>query len=385
MATSLLTCLFLVVGGVGGVREHGGGRELQLQEGDVEKFHLILANKVHIQADRRIPTLAIDSICKHHPRANITVYDTTGYNDVSFEPKFQNALRSKGCNVQKKNIDIREYIAELPIHTWVQENWADFSSGYGFESDLLRLALLYKEGGWYLDTDILLLKPMPKVENAAGFWHKCGVNNAVLHSTKGNSLLLKVMAKIPKFFNKHQWVSIGPYMLTSVFGGHRCPENYTHQAVASSSPSECIDILPRTAFYYVGVGNTRPLFNTTDGETYNSAKKRMGDMFLLHFWNSQSKMLKIQKDSIMDRLHRENCVVCQCCSPSDDAMLPQPRPHAMFEEQLKVEASRESVRDFFMASKGESSSEHVSPPELKMPIFEDQKFFKNCPFPKDSK
>jgi hypothetical protein len=64
--------------------------------------------------------------------------------------------------------------------------------GYIVASDLFRYKLLYEKGGWYFDTDCLLLKPLTPLfdrDYVFGWELETSVNNAVLKFPKGDELL----------------------------------------------------------------------------------------------------------------------------------------------------------------------------------------------------
>jgi len=66
------------------------------------------------------------------------------------------------------------------------------AAGYRETSDLFRYKLLYEKGGWYFDTDCLLLKPLTPLfdrDYVFGWELPIEVNNAVLKFPKGEPML----------------------------------------------------------------------------------------------------------------------------------------------------------------------------------------------------
>jgi len=65
-------------------------------------------------------------------------------------------------------------------------------SGYSRAADLFRYKLLYEKGGWYFDTDCLLIKPLTPLfdrDHVFGWASATVVGNAVLKFPKGDAML----------------------------------------------------------------------------------------------------------------------------------------------------------------------------------------------------
>ncbi|KAL4585589.1 hypothetical protein LXL04_010212 [Taraxacum kok-saghyz] len=90
-------------------------------------------------------------------------------------------------------------------------------------SNLLRLCLLYKYGGVYLDTDVIVLKSFSKVKNSIGAqtidqnsknWSR--LNNAVMVFDKMHPLLYKFIEECTLTFNGNKWGHNDPYLVSRV-------------------------------------------------------------------------------------------------------------------------------------------------------------------------
>ncbi|CAJ1804782.1 unnamed protein product [Sphenostylis stenocarpa] len=86
-------------------------------------------------------------------------------------------------------------------------------------SDLIRLADLYKNGGVYLDTSFVVLKPSAGLRNsiaaqsmASRNKHWTRLNNAVLRFDMNHPLLLRFSNELVLAFNGNKWGHNGPYM-----------------------------------------------------------------------------------------------------------------------------------------------------------------------------
>jgi hypothetical protein len=69
---------------------------------------------------------------------------------------------------------------------------------WAYLSDYVRLQVLAKEGGVYLDTDVELLKPLDNFMDSSfhiGYMHNCALGTAIMISPATHSLLARLIAK----------------------------------------------------------------------------------------------------------------------------------------------------------------------------------------------
>ncbi|XP_057462389.1 uncharacterized protein At4g19900-like [Actinidia eriantha] len=178
-------------------------------------------------------------------------------------------------------------------------------------SNLLRLALLYKYGGVYLDTDVIVLKSFTKLRNSIGAqtidletrnWSR--LNNAVMVFDKNHPILSKFIEEFALTFDGNKWGHNGPYLVSRVIsrlqGRHECHH---------------LNVLNPIAFYPVDWSRIRGLFRGPRNGTHskwlrgklNHIRERS---YAVHLWNRQSKKLVIEEGSIIGRIMRDCCVFC---------------------------------------------------------------------------
>jgi len=106
---------------------------------------------------------SIESAAFHNPNAMIYVYSLSAKFD-----KFDLTNRYSNINIRYLNIPM--LFNQTPLMSWWQ-NGAIKQSSYKTVhlSDALRLALLYKYGGFYSDTDTITLKSFSDLMNYNGF------------------------------------------------------------------------------------------------------------------------------------------------------------------------------------------------------------------------
>uniref|UniRef100_A0A5B6YVK3 Putative lactosylceramide 4-alpha-galactosyltransferase n=1 Tax=Davidia involucrata TaxID=16924 RepID=A0A5B6YVK3_DAVIN len=177
-------------------------------------------------------------------------------------------------------------------------------------SNLLRLALLYKFGGVYIDTDVLVLKRFVKLRNVIGAqtmdvetgnWSR--LNNAVMIFDKGHPLLYKFIEEFAHTFNGNKWGHNGPYLVSRVVSR------------VNGRPGFDFKVLPPVAFYPVDWSRIRGLFRGPRNETHlkwlrGKLRHIRSQSLAVHLWNRQSRKLKVEKGSIISHIMSDCCVFC---------------------------------------------------------------------------
>ncbi|KAL0856856.1 hypothetical protein Bca101_062010 [Brassica carinata] len=184
-------------------------------------------------------------------------------------------------------------------------------------SNLLRLVLLYKYGGIYLDTDFIVLKSLTHLHNVIGAqavdpvtkqWSR--LNNAVLIFDKNHPLLEKFINEFSRTFNGNKWGHNGPYLVSRVVA---------RLNTSSSSTDLGFSVLPPSAFYPVDWIKVRRFYRASvNGSEVNWSRKRLTHLrkhsFAVHLWNRESKKLRVEEGSIIHQLMSESCIFCNSSS-----------------------------------------------------------------------
>ncbi|GLJ40756.1 hypothetical protein SUGI_0842690 [Cryptomeria japonica] len=177
-------------------------------------------------------------------------------------------------------------------------------------SNISRLAVLYKYGGIYIDSDVIILKSMAKLRNVIGAqsvdplgqWNR--LNNAVLVFEKGHPLVWEFIEEIARSFNGSQWGHNGPYLATRVV------RKITHRS------DVLFHILSPVAFYPVNWNQIPKFFTnrTADSVEGNWRGVKMLQMekasYALHLWNKHTKNLCVEEGSIIHQIFSKCCLLC---------------------------------------------------------------------------
>ncbi|KAK9714719.1 hypothetical protein RND81_06G114400 [Saponaria officinalis] len=182
-------------------------------------------------------------------------------------------------------------------------------------SNLLRLALLYKYGGIYMDIDFIVLKRLNKLRNSIGAqmvdqktkkWSR--LNNAFLIFDKKHPLLSRFIEEFALTFNGNKWGYNGPYLVSRVV------ERLNGTMGLLEGPMN-ITILPPRAFYVVDWVRIGSLFEKPKDELHlqwinDKIKQIEEESYGVHLWNRQSRRIRVEDGSIISHLVKRSCVFC---------------------------------------------------------------------------
>lgn len=178
-------------------------------------------------------------------------------------------------------------------------------------SNLIRLAILYKYGGVYIDTDFIVLQELTRLRNSigaqsidptSGVWTR--INNAVMVFDRKHPLLFKFMEEFALTFDGNKWGHNGPYLASRVVRRLQRRKGYN------------FTVLPPLAFYPVDWTKIGGLFkkpeNRDEGRWVEGKLLQLSeDTYGVHLWNKQSREMKIEEGSVMGRLISNNCLICR--------------------------------------------------------------------------
>nr|DAD28456.1 TPA_asm: hypothetical protein HUJ06_029924 [Nelumbo nucifera] len=264
---------------------------------------------------RRREFFALESLFKAHPNGCLIILSRTL--DSRHGKRILEPLQHGGFKVLAVTPDLPYLFENTPAIAWFDEikngrkDPGEIPLAQNL-SNLLRLAVLYKYGGIYLDTDFIVLKKLSGLRNSIGAqsmdetgnWTR--LNNAVLIFDKNHPLLLKFIEEFSLTFNGNRWGYNGPYLVSRVIERmQKKNPGYEHN----------FTVLPPMAFYPVSWNRIGGFFKRPENPAMSrwiSTKLRQlsGETFGLHLWNKQSGRLRIEEGSIIGKLISDHCVIC---------------------------------------------------------------------------
>lgn len=262
---------------------------------------------------RQRELFAIESLFKWHPSGCLLIVSKSI--DSSRGTQLLKPFSDKGFRVLAISPDFNYLFKETLAEAWFDNlkkgniRPGKVSLGQNL-SNLLRLALLYKFGGIYIDTDIIVLKNFSKLRNSigaqtvdseTGSWSR--LNNAVMIFDKNHPLLLKFIEEFALTFNGNKWGHNGPYLVSRVVSRVSGRAGYN------------FSVLPPPLFYPVGWGKVHGLFRGRWDEAHSkwlASKLRhiRKESFCVHLWNRHSRKLEVEEGSIIAQIMLDTCLFC---------------------------------------------------------------------------
>ncbi|XP_061375568.1 uncharacterized protein LOC133317704 [Gastrolobium bilobum] len=256
---------------------------------------------------------SVESLFKSHPKACLVIVSESLDSDTG--TRILRPFVNNGFRVIAIAPDFNYIFKGTHAEAWFNRlkngnvNPGEVSLGQNL-SNLLRLALLYKFGGTYMDADVMVLKSFSKLRNVIGaqnFDVKTGkwsrLNNAVLIFDKKHPLLFKFIEEFALTFDGNKWGHNGPYLISRVISR------------VSGRPGFNFTVLPPSAFYPVDWRGIGSLFGGPRDELHSKwLVKKMEQIrkesLAVHLWNRQSRNLEVVKGSIVDSIISSRCIFC---------------------------------------------------------------------------
>lgn len=280
------------------------------------RFFMTWISSFDLFGDREL--FVVEALFKSHPNGCLIIVSNSL--DSIRGKRILRPFVNKGFWVTAISPDFSYLFENTVAEPWLNQlrggnvNPGEISLGQNL-SNLLRLGLLYRFGGIYIDTDVVVLKSFEKLRNVIGAqtidvetrnWSR--LNNAVMIFDKGHPLLYKFIEEFALTFDGNKWGHNGPYLVSRVVSR------------VTGRPGYNFTVLPPIAFYPVDWTRIGGFFQRPRYEIdliWLEAKLRHihRQSYAMHLWNKQSRGLKVEEGSIIKQIMSENCVFCNDIVP----------------------------------------------------------------------
>ncbi|XP_054778814.1 uncharacterized protein At4g19900 isoform X2 [Prosopis cineraria] len=250
----------------------------------------------------------LESLLYHHRDVCVIVFSETIELDF-FKYNFVN----DGYKVAVAMPNLDELLKDTPtqIFASIWFEWRQINFYSTHYSELIRLAALYKYGGIYLDSDIIVLKPISSLNNSVGMEdHIAGsaLNGAVM-AFRRHSLFIKECLR--EFYLTYDDTNLrwnGADLLTRVARNFLKGRNkYVKQMELQEQPSYMffpISSQNITRFFMA------PTSGTEKAQQDSLFRKIFHESLTFHFWNSLTSALVPEPESLVARLINYYCIRC---------------------------------------------------------------------------
>ena len=154
---------------------------------------------------------SVESIFRHHPTADLVIHSNT------LSQSIFDVMTESGYSITVSPYDIEDLLTGSPAAKFL-EQLDDAKHGTFWvynEANLLRLLFLYFHGGLYMDTDIILVRPLDSLtKNAFGYQDQT-LNNAIIMFDKGHPFLKLCLEQFVENYNGEIWAFNGPERISA--------------------------------------------------------------------------------------------------------------------------------------------------------------------------
>ncbi|KAK7256881.1 hypothetical protein RIF29_30437 [Crotalaria pallida] len=275
-------------------------------------FHMTWFSPAQFFGEREF--LTMDTLFKAHPKGCLLIISRSM--DSKHGYRILKPLLDRGFKVYAITPDLPFLVKDTPAEAWLEEmKSGNKDPGYiplsQNLSNIIRLALLYKYGGVYMDTDIIVLKDFSNLRNAIGAqsvnsatkkWNR--LNGAIMIFDLHHPILLDFMQEFASTFDGNKWGYNGPFLVSRVIGR------------VGNTPGYNLTIFPPKTFYPVDWFRIGRLFRKPENESesiwveWKVNQLSQGKTYAVHLWNKRSRGFNIEEGSVMERLISNHCIVC---------------------------------------------------------------------------
>ncbi|KAG6505791.1 uncharacterized protein At4g19900-like [Zingiber officinale] len=250
----------------------------------------------------------LESLLHHHFDACVVVFSET------VELDFFDDLVMEGYRVAVAMPNLDELLKDTPtrIFSSVWYQWRKTKHYPVHYSELIRLAALYKYGGIYLDSDIIVLNPIDSVKNFISIEDNLSgnpvFNGAVMAFEKNSSLMLECLNEFYSTYDDALLRWNGADLMTRVI-------NRISDRSNKSPLQPGINVKPQFAIHPISSSDitryfAEPVDEFEKAEQDNLFKRMMNESLTFHFWNALTSALVPEPNSLVERLLNQYCLHC---------------------------------------------------------------------------
>ncbi|KAH8409418.1 hypothetical protein KR222_003392, partial [Zaprionus bogoriensis] len=255
---------------------------------------------------------SIESAALHNPNFKVFVLFSSSLHLPKAEDKrfaLLNAILSYE-NVQLRQVNLKRYAKDTPVEQWVAKGQLLRSSFLTeHTSDLLRLLSLYRWGGIYLDTDVVVLRSLEYVPlNYVGAHDGVTLGNAVISLEargQGHDIAELFLREFQRNFNGKLYLSNGPELMTRVVGGI-CGAIAVREMLDDPKRCRGLQVFNSTAFFPVHWRNWTQFF---EPKLLDQTMARTKDSYMIHLWNKVSyrRSFKVGTNYAYGKYAQQHC------------------------------------------------------------------------------
>lgn len=256
----------------------------------------------------------IEAVFYHHPFARVIIHSNT-LSQATFD-----VLTEAGYDLNVRSYSLPDLAKGTPAEVFVRDELPYAKEGehwYSHETDLLRLLILFKWGGIYMDTDIIVVRSLDDLpHNILGWESALNMNGAFMKFEKGHSFLEACLRKFSNHYS-HAWAENGPLLLSRVWRQWSGKDNKMLRKKSGSNLVESdVTAAPSQAFYMFFYRTiVYKCFEDTSGGIFNFHWRVLrNEAYVVHLYSKVTAGYgtrdKIKEGTLCKHILNSFCVLC---------------------------------------------------------------------------
>ncbi|XVE51673.1 hypothetical protein DITRI_Ditri02bG0060400 [Diplodiscus trichospermus] len=247
----------------------------------------------------------LESLLAQHRDACVMVFSETIELDF-----FKDSFVKDGYKVAVAMPNLDELLKDTPTHVFasVWFEWRKTKYYATHYSELVRHAALYKYGGIYLDSDIIVLKPLLALNNSVGLEDQpagSSLNGALMAFRKQSPFIMECLKEFYLTYDDTQLRWNGADLLS------RVAKRFLNKKNISIKMPE-LNVQPSFVFFPTSSQHITRYFVAPSTEAEKAQQEALFNKILnesvtFHFWNSLTSALIPEPESLVTRLMDYTC------------------------------------------------------------------------------
>ncbi|KAM4043809.1 alpha-1,4-N-acetylglucosaminyltransferase-like [Anomaloglossus baeobatrachus] len=248
---------------------------------------------------------SIESAARVYPDRTV-VFFMEGLGDIITEDDEKKVREHYPTLSSYKNIfflplKLEKLFAETPFMAWYEKidptkeiYWTHV------KSDACRIAMIWKYGGIYMDTDVISIRPIPEDHFLAAAT-LTRISNGVFGLSIHHKLLWEFMENFVQNYKGEVWAHQGPVVFTRVTNKHCGVPKFTSidhgkcENIFYFHPERFYPIFYPSWKKYYEVWENLPTFNNSYG------------LHLWNFMNKETKFMVVGSNTLVEHLYQQHC------------------------------------------------------------------------------
>ncbi|XP_042521689.1 alpha-1,4-N-acetylglucosaminyltransferase [Dipodomys spectabilis] len=200
-------------------------------------------------------------------------------------------------------LDMERLFEGTPLYAWYTHINSDKEKYWlHVSSDASRLAIIWKYGGIYMDTDIISLRPIPEANFLAAQGSRSS-SNGVFGFEPRHPFLWACMENFVEHYNSHLWGNQGPLLMTRMLRV-RCRLGDFQEL--GDLKCQNVSFLHPQRFYPIPFREWRRYY-----QVWDPPHPSFPASYALHLWNfmnrRERKTVQAGSNTLAEHLYRQHC------------------------------------------------------------------------------